>query len=95
MKPPGSFRERTNVNQWLIRDLQFVNGWFENRSSSFGTRINIHNNNIKVCCCRIREQKYKILCVNDNERAKQFEEMKNCLYDAFAVILPEKSTYER
>ena len=89
------FRERTNVNQWLIRDLQFVNGWFENRSSSFGTRINIHNNNIKVCCCRIREQKYKILCVNDNERVKQFEEMKNCLYDAFAVILPEKSTYER
>ncbi len=88
-------RERTNVNQWLIKDLQIVNGWFENRSNSFGARINLHKKNINECCCRIREQKYKILCVNDNEGVKQFEEMKKRLHDAFADILPEKSSYER
>lgn len=88
-------RERTNVNQWLIKDLQFVHGWFENRSSSFGDRINVHKSNIKDCCCRIREQKLKMLCVNDNERVKQFEEMKKCLKAAFESILPEKSSYER
>ena len=83
------------MNQWLVKDLQFVHGWFENRSSLFGERINVHKSNINQCCCRIREQKLKILCVNDNERVKQFEEMKKYLQDAFETILPEKSTYER
>jgi hypothetical protein len=88
-------RQRTNVNQWLIKDLQFMHGWFENRSSSFGDRINVHKSNIKDCCYRIREQKLKMLCVNDNERVKQLEEMKKCLQAAFKSILPEKSFYER
>ena len=88
------FRERSNVNQWLISDLQFVNGMFKNRSINFGARINLRKDNVNECCRWIHEQKYKMLCVNDNEMVEQFEIMKKQVQDAFAVILPEKSTYE-
>ena len=88
------FRERSNVNQWLISDLQFVNGMFKNRSINFGARINLRKDNVNECCRWIHEQKYKMLCVNDNEMVEQFEIMKKQVQDTFAVILPEKSTYE-
>ena len=88
-------RERTNVNQWLVKDLQFVNGWFENRNKKIGERINLRESNISDSCRWVREQTWKMLCINDNELAEQFEDMKIRLQEAFETILPEKSSYER
>ena len=88
-------RERTNVNQWLVKDLQFVNGWFENRNKKIGERINLRESNISNSCRWVREQTWKMLCINDNELTEQFEDMKIRLQEAFETILPEKSSYER
>lgn len=90
-------RERTNVNQWLIKDLQFVKGLVKNRKSSFGKRINIRNYNIDICINAIKEQKVKILCINDNELLtnSEFEEINNNIHKAFKNILNFQSLYEK
>ncbi len=88
-------RERTNVNQWLIKDLQFVNGWFENRGLAFGACIRISQDSMELCFNRIVEQKQKMLCINDNELLEGFELIKAHVKDAFETILPYKSSYER
>ena len=87
-------RERTNVNQWLIKDLQFVKGWFENRGPAFGTCIRISQDTRELCHKSIVEQKQKMLCLNDNELLTDFEGLKQCAQDAFSKILPERSGYE-
>lgn len=87
-------RERTNVNQWLIKDLQIVTGEFENRSKGFGKCINLRDSTINDCCHYICEQKGKTLCANDNELLENFEMAKERVQDSFSQILPKHSMYE-
>ena len=72
-----------------------MNGEFENRRKDFGIKTDLQKRNVNECCRWIREQKWKILCINDNEKAEQFEVMKTQVRDAFETVLPERSSYER
>lgn len=42
----------------------------------------------------IRNQSYKLVCLNDNEFIKDFEKTRDNLIAAFESILPEKSSFE-
>ncbi|MCL2562180.1 MAG: Stealth CR1 domain-containing protein [Rikenellaceae bacterium] len=43
----------------------------------------------------IREQKYKLVCLNDSPHIRNFDEMMRGLTGAFDSILPEKSGFEK
>ena len=42
----------------------------------------------------IIKQKYKIICLNDSNNIKNFEDKKQKINDAFNKILPDKSSFE-
>ena len=87
-------RERNNVNQWLIKDLQIVNNKIKNRDKNFGRRFNIRHGNYKACSDVIRKQKYKIVCINDNENISNLEVLISTIKESFDLILPHKSSFE-
>ena len=42
----------------------------------------------------IRNQSYKLVCINDNVHIRNYDEVMKSLEDAFHSILPEKSSFE-
>ena len=42
----------------------------------------------------IRNQSYKLVCINDNVHIRNYDEVMKSLEDAFQSILPEKSSFE-
>ena len=42
----------------------------------------------------IRNQTYKLICLNDNIRIRNYEKVIGNIKDAFESILPEKSSFE-
>lgn len=87
-------RNNSNINQWLIKDLQFIQGCFINREINFGKRFNLTEQNVEECCKFIQQQKGKVLCINDNEKLKDFTNVKSEVQHAFTALLPEKSKFE-
>jgi hypothetical protein len=89
------FRDGRDVNQWLFRYLQFVKGKFMPRSVAVGNCFSLTNNNKEVVSA-IREQAYKVVCLNDNDKdpIRDFIKEKELIKEAFEHILPEKSSFE-
>lgn len=42
----------------------------------------------------IREQKYKLVCINDSVHIRNYEQVMQNLEAAFQSILPDKSSFE-
>jgi hypothetical protein len=42
----------------------------------------------------IRGQSYKLICLNDNVRIRNYEQVIENIKDAFQSILPEESSFE-
>lgn len=42
----------------------------------------------------IRDQKYKLVCINDSVHIRNYDEVMSNLEAAFNSILPEKSSFE-
>lgn len=89
------FRDGRDVNQWLFRYWQFVTGKFMPRSVALGNCFSLANNNKEVVSA-IREQAYKVVCLNDNDKdpIRDFIKEKELIKEAFEHILPEKSSFE-
>jgi hypothetical protein len=43
----------------------------------------------------IRDQSYKLICLNDNVRIRNYEQVIGDIKIAFESILPEKSSFEK
>ncbi|WP_078593652.1 stealth family protein [Evansella clarkii] len=89
------FRNKQNINHWLMRYWQLVNGTFTPRDTNIGYCYSLTNKNEKVFNA-IKNQKYKLTCVNDNDSdpISNFNLEKDLLKKAFHNILPEKSSFE-
>lgn len=88
------FRNIADVNQWLIKNWQIANGNFYPRSVKIGKMLTITNNNeeiLKTIC----NQKYKMICLNDDDNIEDFEQTKKEICEAFETILPDKSSFEK
>lgn len=88
------FRNNQNLNHWIFKNWQLVNGNFCPRSSNIGKMYfkKIDDEIIKT----VENKKYKIVCINDAEcTAEEFIEQKQKLINAFEKIFPEKSTFEK
>ncbi|MBQ3704984.1 MAG: Stealth CR1 domain-containing protein [Clostridia bacterium] len=90
------FRDRSNVNQWLMKNWQQVTGQFSPRSFKIGHWFEYgEDNNYDLACKEVREGRWKLLCVNDTEEIDDFEKRRDQLIEAFESLLPEKSKYEK
>lgn len=91
------FRNRGDVDQWLIRYWQLVKGDFEpigrHAKGQVFEMYGQVNDNLNLFAA-IEQQTMPMLCVNDNDNV-DFEPVKNRLIAAFDKILPEKSSFEK
>lgn len=91
----NKFRNKADVNQWLMRDWQLCTGEFYPRSTKTGKLLSLKDvNSIKNA---ILKQKYKMICINDSRKLniEEFEERKKQVNRAFQTILNEKSDFEK
>lgn len=89
------FRDRRDVNQWLMRYWQLVTGCFIPRNTGLGRSFSLTDSNGEIFSI-IREQRYKMICLNDSDidPKMNFEKERDLLKEAFNYILPEKSSFE-
>lgn len=89
------FRSREDVNQYLMRYWQLCEGNFVPHkpvSSYITIKGDDTSNKVRIL---LRENKYKILCVNDDPMDFDFETEQRKLKEVFEGRFPEKSSFER
>lgn len=87
------FRNKNDVNQWLMRYWQLASGTFQPRNFHDGKVFMLKDNN-KEAIKAIKKQKYKMICLNDTVDISDFEEQKKEIKFAFQKLLPNKSDFE-
>ena len=88
------FRDRSDVNQWLMEYWQMASGKFYPRKPiSQGYSRQEH---IPMCVDDIKTGKHKIICINDNEtlNVELFNEFARRVREAYSEVFPEKSAFE-
>lgn len=86
------FRNDSDVNQYIFRYWRLASGEFIPHKN-LGKYINMGNDNSHIYSA-IRNQKYKLFCINDTENKADFESEKAKMKSAFDAIFPEKSEFE-
>ncbi len=89
------FRQQTNVNQWLMKFWQLASGRFIPRHPKLGYCYHLKESNFQEACNAVSDGKHGVVCINDNVRTENFEDKAERLKEAFQVLLPAKSTFER
>lgn len=90
------FRNISNVNQYLMRYWRLCSGEFIPYNIwSDSEFLPIQDNNIDYICDLIRQQRKKIICLNDSDIAIDFDKTKNKLIESFNFIFPEKCSFEK
>lgn len=87
------FRDRQDVNHWLIRYWQLASNQFVPRDVN-GRRYFALKNDMEPVTKTIRAQQYLMVCLNDREGIDDFEGAKRAINQAFETILPGKSSFE-
>ena len=90
-----SFRFRNNeesVNHWLFEYWQFAEGKFRQRNANFGKYYSLADEKVNSA---IEKQKYKIVCINDDNKEFNFEKRKKEVINSLEKILPEKCSFEK
>ena len=88
------FRDRTDVNQWLMQWWQLASGHFSPH------RINTRTFQLvpeasKGICDAIVKQTYDMICLSDSEDSEATEQGLHIVMKAFEASLPSKSSFER
>ena len=91
----NKFRCAFDVNQYLIKYYQFVTGKFIPQSPKAGKFFIPGRENDTEMCEAIQKQTYQMVCINDDGREENFEEIKEKVIASFQKILPNKSSFER
>lgn len=99
----GEELTRTSVNRFrasddytpeLFRTWQICRGNFEPYNTYSDTKMFPLMMRPKQAVRAIREQAYKLVCINDNVHIRDYDKVMAGLKDAFESILPEKSGFE-
>ena len=90
------FRDfKMDVNQWLIKDWQIVEGNFLPRSIRVGKRFAVQNvNDAKKAADVIKYRKTKMICVNDHITDETYLEAAIIIRRAFEESYGKKSSFE-
>lgn len=94
----SSLRFRTNddVNHWLMCGWNQAEGKFvPAREYSRGAARSISTKHINEICSIIKNQSYLQVCLNDSAETDEAEECFSKIREAFEIILPKKSSFEK
>ena len=88
------FRSNTDINQYLIRYMQLLDGNFIPRKHGIGKMYNLSNETDKICKA-LNSKKYKMICINDSNECINFEKKVKKIECVLERKLPEKSKFEK
>ena len=90
----NKFRSMDDINQYIFRYWQFARGQFyPNNMDEYGKGFSIPND-LEEIYNAIKQQEYKMICINDNDENINFEATVKELNKHFDKIFPEKSSFE-
>ncbi len=90
------FRNLTDITQYIFRYWAICKGEFEPTNVfKYGKEFFMSDDTLGELRRTIQEQNYKMICINDSKDIKDFELCRDTVKDAFAQILPEKSSFEK
>lgn len=89
------FRSKSDINQYLMRDWQIVNGDFSPKNwYKEGKYYGVSIDTINEIERDIISQQYKLICLNDVATDDTFDNLKHRVKKALEAILPDKSGFE-
>lgn len=90
------FREKLDLNQWMLKEWQIAEGNFYPRSIYVGKSFVFKLDKTEIICDYIENQKGLMVCLNDiTSSESEFVAYANDIRNSFQKILPEKSSYEK
>ena len=89
----NKFRSKEDVNQWLIKNWQFMQGKFQPINPDYTHSFAISTDNSLILKA-LKEKKYKVICINDTNMDFDFEKAKKELITALQIKFPQKSSFE-
>ena len=90
----NKFRNKDDVNVWLIRYFQLMDKNFIPRNFKLGKFFCISQNNENIIST-IKNKKYKMICINDSDKNIDFEKCKLEINTALEKKLPKKCSFEK
>lgn len=88
------FRNPEDYTQELFRTWQICSGNFEPYNTYNDTKMFPLIIRSKGAIKALRQQSYSLVCLNDNERIRNYRQTMAEIEKAFESILPEKSSFE-
>lgn len=90
------FRHIKDVNQYVMKIWQIVSGKFYPANITKISKVfSDFPAEQQALEAAIRNQKYSMICINDTEACKNFEQVRDGVIESFNTILPNKSSFER
>ena len=89
------FRASDDYTPELFRTWQICRGHFEPYNTYRDTKMFPLMIRSRQAVEAIRGQRYKLVCLNDNIRIKNYGEVMQSIREAFESILPDKSAFEK
>ena len=89
------FRTMADVSQLAARSVQLALGRFEPSLPLGMAFFPDRETGVGPAVAAIRQQRFRMVCVNDDETGLDFESEKKRLVEAFEAILPKKCPFER
>lgn len=87
------FRSREDVSHYLIRYWRLAKGEFV-PSKPNCAYLTIGEDSVDCIARALKNQKYKVICINDDPSGINFEEEQEKLQKILEAAFPEKSSYE-
>lgn len=88
------FRDEKDLTPELFRSWQICKSDFNPYNTYGDTKMFPLVIKSKQAVKAVREQSYRLVCLNDNVHIRNYNKVLNELKDAFDSILPEKSSFE-
>ena len=88
------FRSDQDLTPELFRTWQICKGNFEPYNTYNDTKMFPLMIRPKQAVAAVRNQSYKLVCLNDNVHIRNYQQVMKNIQEAFESILPEKSTFE-
>lgn len=88
------FRQKDEINHWLVRYWQLCTNQFHPRGTKFGEYYSLSDNNEEIIR-DIRSGHHSIICINDGDSISNFEKAKQELIHTFEEKYPNKSMFEK
>lgn len=88
------FRDKRDVNHWLVRYWQLVTNQFH-PSKKEGQKVIFTSDSKEKLFQNIVTHENKIICLNDSDSVTDFDRQKKFIQEAFSKLFPKKSGFEK